>query len=167
MDKISSYNIFNYLLPGILYVVLISEFSAVNLIQDDIVVGAFLYYFIGLVISRIGSLIVEPIFKKVKILKHAEYSDFIAASEKDTKIETFSESNNMYRTLVALFLILLFSKLYILLSMKYEWSRSTDFYIIATVLLIMFILAYRKQTNYITKRIEHHLKKHKTYGKSL
>src|SRR5690606_28635840 len=121
--------------------------------------GAFLYYFIGLVISRIGSLIVEPLFKKIKLLKFAEYSEFITASEKDHNIETLSESNNMYRTLVALFLTLLLSKLYLFVSIKYEWSQNTGFYILAILLLIMFILAYRKQTNYITKRIRHHLKK--------
>ncbi len=156
LDKISSYNIFNYLLPGILYVVLLSEFSEVNIIQDEFIVGAFLYYFIGLVISRVGSLIVEPIFKKLKILKFAEYSEVLIACEKDSKIETLSESNNMYRTLVALFLTLLLSKLYVFASMKYEWSESTGFYLFAMLILTMFIFAYRKQTNYITKRIKYY-----------
>ena len=159
LDKISSYNIFNYLLPGILYVVLLSEFSEVNIIQDEFIIGAFLYYFIGLVISRVGSLIVEPIFKKLKILKFAEYSEFITACENDSKIETLSESNNMYRTLVALFLTLLLSKIYVFASIKYEWPKSTDFYLLAMLVLTMFIFAYRKQTNYITKRIKHHIKK--------
>jgi len=157
LDKISSYNIFNYLLPGILYVVLLSEFSEVNIIQHDIIVGLFLYYFIGLVISRIGSLIVEPIFKKLKILKFADYSDFIVACEKDQKIETLSESNNMYRTLVSLFLTLIFSKLYIFITTKYNLSQSICFYLLAMLLLSIFILAYRKQTNYIANRIRHHL----------
>ena len=159
LDKISSYNLFNYLLPGILYVIIISEFSSIDLVQDDIVIGAFFYYFIGLAISRVGSLIIEPIFKKVKILKFAEYSDFIEASEKDSKIETLSESNNMYRTLVALFLTLVLSKFYIFLSTKFDWSQTTDFYITATLLLTMIVLAYRKQTKYITRRIHHHLNK--------
>lgn len=167
LDKISSYNIFNYLLPGILYAVLLSEFSEVDIIQEEIIVGAFLYYFIGLVISRIGSLIVEPIFKKMKFLKFAEYSEFITACEKDTKLETLSESNNMYRTLIALFLSLLFSKLYVFLAVKFEWSVNTAFYILAVLLLTMFIFAYRKQTNYITNRIRHHIKKMTNNGKSL
>lgn len=158
LDKISSYNIFNYLLPGILYAVLLSEFSEVDIIQEDIIVGLFLYYFIGLVISRIGSLIIEPILKKMKILKFVEYSEFITACEKDSKIETLYEANNMYRTIIALFLSLLFSKLYVFLATKYEWSLNTVFCILAVLLLTMFIFAYRKQTNYITKRIKHHIK---------
>lgn len=155
LEKISSYNIFNYLLPGILYAVLLSEFSEANIIQEDIIVGAFLYYFIGLVISRIGSLIVEPFLKKVKFLKFAEYSEFITACEKDPKIDLLSESNNMYRTLVALFVSLLFSMLYVFLITKYEWSINSSFYVLTVLLLAMFIFAYRKQTNYITKRIKH------------
>ena len=98
LDKLSSYNIFNYLLPGILFSVIASKVTELNLIQSDIVIGVFLYYFVGLIISRLGSLIVEPILKKVKFLKFAEYTDFVKVSEKDKKLEILSESNNMYRT---------------------------------------------------------------------
>ena len=63
LDKLSSYNIFNYLLPGILFSVLASKTTELNLIQIDIILGVFVYYFIGLIISRIGSLIIEPILK--------------------------------------------------------------------------------------------------------
>lgn len=152
-DKISSYNIFNYLLPGILYAVAISEFTRLNLLQDDIVIGLFLYYFIGLIISRIGSFVVEPVFRKLKVLKITSYSEFLAASEKDKKIETLSESNNMYRTLIALFLTFFLTKLYLFLVQNFQWIGDEAVYILATLLLFIFILSYRKQSKYIAKRI--------------
>ncbi len=158
LEKISSYNLFNNLLPGILYVILISEYSNISLVQDDILVGFFLYYFIGLVISRIGSLVVEPVLKKLQILKFAKYSDFLSASTKDLKIETLLESNNMYRTIIALLLTLMVSKLYLNISEIYEWNKNIDLYVINTSLLVVFILAYRKQTWYIKKRVEHNIK---------
>jgi len=48
LDKISSYNFFNYLLPGILFVVITEEFTSYSFIQENLVLGVFIYYFIGL-----------------------------------------------------------------------------------------------------------------------
>ena len=69
IDKLSTYNIFNYLFPGVLFAYILSKVSSYDLIQKDLVTGVFLYYFIGLVISRIGSLFIEPFLKKNKILE--------------------------------------------------------------------------------------------------
>ena len=55
LDKMSSYNIFNYLLPGTLFAGIGSKYSSYSLIQDDLVIGVFTYYFFGLVISRVGA----------------------------------------------------------------------------------------------------------------
>jgi hypothetical protein len=86
LEKISSYNLFNYLLPGTVFVFVLAKISEHNFIQKDLLIGAFLYYFIGLIISRIGSVIIEPLLKKWNFLKFAEYSDFVIYSKKDDKI---------------------------------------------------------------------------------
>jgi len=159
LDKLSSYNIFNYLLPGIVFVALAEKLTSLSLIQKDIVVGVFLYYFIGLVISRIGSLIIEPVLKKVKFITFTSYSDFVSASKKDDKLDILSEVNNMYRTFCSLFLLLIVLKCYDFLSKNYpgisEWSSS----IIVIGLLLLFLFAYRKQTKYIAKRVNANLNK--------
>ena len=76
LEKLSSYNIFNYLLPGVVFVAISSSLTGYSLIQDDIVIGVFLYYFIGLVISRIGSILVEPVLKGLGFLHFSEYRDY-------------------------------------------------------------------------------------------
>jgi hypothetical protein len=81
IDKLSSYNIFNYLLPGVLFVAIAKHFTEYNLILDHDFIGAFFYYFIGMVISRFGSLIIEPMLKKIMFVKFSDYSDFISASK--------------------------------------------------------------------------------------
>ncbi|NTW33389.1 MAG: hypothetical protein HGB12_12330, partial [Bacteroidetes bacterium] len=106
LDKISSYNLFNYLLPGILFVYFSKQFTDYNFIQDNDFIGAFLYYFIGMVISRFGSLFIDPTLKKISFLKFSDYKSFVSASKKDDKIELFSEVNNTYRTITAMFVIL-------------------------------------------------------------
>src|SRR5713101_362377 len=105
LEKLSSYNIFNYLLPGVLFVIVAKQFVGLNLAQDDLILAAFLYYFLGMTISRVGSLVVEPLLKKISFVKFSDYPQYVAAAQKDKTLEVLSESNNTYRTIVAVFLV--------------------------------------------------------------
>jgi hypothetical protein len=154
ISKISSYNLFNYLLPGIVFAVLVERITTYKIIQSDIIVGLFLYYFCGLVISRIGSLIIEPFLKRVSFVKFAPYKDYVQVSAKDPILETLSEVNNMYRTLCALFLTLLATKAFEAITMCLNMSGNASAYILFAGLLVLFALSYRKQTKYITQRVE-------------
>ena len=154
LSKLSSYNLFNYLLPGVIFAVLTKELTHFSFLQDNIILGAFLYYFIGMVISRFGSLIIEPLLKKVSFLKFADYKDFVVASKKDEKIELLSEVNNSYRTFCSLFVLLGLLKIYELFENKYPLLKGWSAVIIIVLLLAMFLFSYRKQTNYVKKRID-------------
>ena len=153
LDKISSYNIFNYLLPGSLFAVIADAVTDYRLVQEDIVVGLFLYFFIGLVVSRTGSLVVEPTLKAVGFVTFADYRKFVEASEADPKIDVLSETNNMYRTLCALFLLLLLVVLFDRLAPLLPWLADGSPYIVGVALVAMFLFAYRKQTAYIVGRV--------------
>jgi hypothetical protein len=154
IDKLSTYNIFNYLFPGIIFVIILKQCSNYNFIQDDIVTGVFLYYFIGLVISRIGSLLIEPILKKTRFLKFTEYKSFIKASKNDPKIDLFSEINNMYRTICSMFLLLLAFRLFDFIEKEAPIIKSWNIEILIIILFCLFIFSYRKQTKYVKDRVE-------------
>lgn len=154
LDKLSSYNLFNYLLPGILFVIILDKFTVYSFIQDNLIIGAFVYYFIGLVISRFGSLVTESILKKISFLKFTDYREFISASKKDPKIDLLSESNNMYRTFSSMLILIILLKLYELIELKFQMLKNWNQYILIGLLLIIFLYSYRKQTGYITKRIK-------------
>lgn len=153
LNKISSYNIFNYMLPGVLFAVLSHKISDINLLQDDIFVGVFVYYFFGLVLSRIGSIIVEPLLRRLSTVRFADYESFVRASSKDPNLEVLSETNNMYRTLVALVLVGLLLRGYMCLSVIVPQLMSWLLSLSLWGLLFLFILAFRKQTVYISRRI--------------
>ena len=153
LDKLSSYNIFNYLLPGILFVAIAKYFTGYDFIHENNLIGAFLYYFMGMIISRFGSLTIEPVLKKSKFVIFSDYSDFISASKKDEMINILSEANNTYRTLIAMLLLLLLLKFYKYLDIMCNFSKEISISIAVVLVLFMFLFAYRKQTIYITKRI--------------
>lgn len=151
LDKLSSYNLFNYLLPGTIFVAGAQRISGHTFKDENIVVELFLYYFVGMVISRIGSLTIEPVLKKVGFLKFAPYPDFIRACKTDAKIEVLSEQNNTYRTLCAVFLSLGILKLY---DVALAWRPRTAKTVVIAGLFVLFALAYRKQTDYVRRRVE-------------
>lgn len=154
LSKLSSYNLFNYLFPGILFVIVAGKVTHYSLIQQDVIIGVFLYYFIGLVVSRFGSLVIEPLLRRVSFLHFADYRDFVAASKRDEKLDLLSEVNNTYRTLCSLFTLLLLLKLYEMIETKLPFLAEWNVLVLLVLLLIMFLLSYRKQTEYIAKRID-------------
>lgn len=154
LSKLSSYNIFNYLLPGVVFAVAADTFTNYALVQSDLVIGVFVYYFIGLAISRFGSLVLEPLLRKLSFLHFADYAEFVAASEADPKIELLSEINNTYRTLCSAVLLVGLLRLYqaieVCLPGLQDWTDT----ILLVLLVVMFLFSYRKQTEYITKRVK-------------
>jgi hypothetical protein len=154
LQKISSYNLFNYLFSGVVFVVFADNFTSYSFIQTDLLIGLFIYYFIGLVISRIGSLIIEPLLKTVSFVKFEDYSFYITASRADPLIEVISEANNMYRTIATAFITIIILKFYTILELRFPKIEDCEVYILLVVLVLIFLFAYKKQTNYLVKRIK-------------
>ena len=154
LDKLSTYNIFNYLFPGILYAVIASSITSFDLMQSNLFVGAFVYYFFGLTISRVGSLILEPLLTRLGLIKFAPYKDFITASTVDTKIELLSETNNMYRTIIAMLFVVIFTYGADIALQKYPTALGFGAPAILIFLLLLFTASFKKQTKYIADRIK-------------
>lgn len=154
IDKISSYNLFNYLLPGILFAAIGDQITSYTLVHDDLLIAVFLYYFMGLVISRVGSLIIAPLMKCVKFVELASYADFVQAVRADPKIDLLSEQNNMYRTLCAVCLMLALLKGGEVATVKLGITSQWMFSVLLVLLFILFALSYRKQTAFVKKRID-------------
>jgi hypothetical protein len=154
LSKISSYHLFNYLLPGSLFAVVATELTHRQFVQQNLVLGLFVYYFYGLIISRVGSLFVEPFLKWVRFLKFADYRDFVAACKKDPKIDELSETNNMYRTLCTLLIALTLLQGIVLLELKYPQLKRAELPVLIAAVFGLLVFSYKKQTGYITKRVK-------------
>lgn len=153
LKLISSYNLFNNLLPGVVFCVLASQLFEVDLVKEDLVTGVFFYYFVGVVISRIGSIVIEPLLKTLKIIEFTSYQDYLNAKQKDADISILLEQSNSYRSILGMVFCLLCTNLHFVLI---DWSETFNKHhavIYITFLLGMFVVAYRKQTRYIVSRI--------------
>jgi hypothetical protein len=153
LTKLSSYNLFNYLLPGVLFAILAGEMTPYQFLQRDLVTTLFLYYFLGMVVSRFGSLVIEPLLRRLSFVKFGDYKAFVMASRKDPQIEILSEVNNTYRTLCSLFCLLLLLKIYAKVAAKLPFLREWESTLLVVLLLIMFLFAYKKQTSFVSRRV--------------
>ena len=154
LDKLSSYNLFNYLLPGVILAILVEEFTTIRLVRLDIITGVFFYYFLGSVVSRIGSLVVEPVLLKVRIIDYSSYTDYVRESKSDSKLELLSEQNNMYRKFVSVILVVGFVWIYGKGTLILPLLKDATPFLCITLLCLLYLFSYRKQTAYISKRVQ-------------
>lgn len=152
-SKISSYNIFNYLFPGAVFSILGERFDVVDS-PDAMVERLIWYYFIGMAISRVGSVVLEPILRGVSFVKYSEYSSYLRACSFDPKLELMVEISNTYRTLVAacalLLLGLFFDWVYLEFGIAAAWKDN----VAVLLLCVLFLFSFKKQSEYVTKRVD-------------
>ncbi|MFL0198895.1 hypothetical protein ACJDU8_25605 [Clostridium sp. WILCCON 0269] len=148
IDRLSSYNLLNNMLPGAVFCYLLNTLMNINVLHDGIIQNLFIYYFLGMIIGRIGSIIVESICKKIRLVEFATYKEFVKASLKDDKINILSETNNTYRTMLSMFLILLLIKVYLVIISKVIWLKNCTPSFVIICLVMLFAFSYRKQTDY-------------------
>lgn len=155
LNKLSSYNLFNNLLPGILFVILLNHFTEFEIKQDNLLLAAFLYYFIGMTISRVSSVVIEPLLKKLKFVRFRDYKLFVEACKKDNKLDILVETNNKFRVLLTVIMLVICSKIFYSVNLScLKLSVNLQQYLLLFLLATIYLFAYRKQTKYVTKRID-------------
>lgn len=152
IEKIKPYDLLNNLFPGVVFVIVLNKITNFDLSQKDVVSSVFFYYFAGMVISRFGSIVVEPILKK--FIKFTKYDDYITASKIDPKIEDIFTVSNIYRTIVSTFICLLIAKICSTIIGKYKFDISIFGYFFLVIILFLFIFSYVKQTQYVISRVK-------------
>lgn len=152
--KLSTYDLVNNVIVGTVIYYVGTHCLDIKILENLSMIGELsIVYFVGLVTSRIGSLLLEPICKFLKIVVYAPPEQYYVAERKDKKISTIVEVNNMYRSFSAGFLIILLTKF-----ITNNWGAVIESLnkenILLWCLVIGFILAFRKQTAYVKSRVE-------------
>lgn len=154
LGKLDSYQILTNLLPGAFFVYILKFFLELSLPTDNVGEDIVVYYFVGLVINRIGSLAIEPMLKKVRFIKHAPYPSFVKAERINPKITTLSEMNNYTRSLLTSAVLLPIIWMLQALSVKWHWFSANWKAVVAICLILIFLLSYKKQSKYVCDRVE-------------
>lgn len=161
LEQISAYELLNNMIPGAVYAVLADKLTTFSILSENAFADIVEFYFFGLIIGRVGSLIVERIlkkFRKGKWIEQVSYTEYVKAEKGDDtgRVRMLATVNNMYRTFVAVFICLLLTVLLDLLwpfVSSIEWLKSLVICMGCIVLIIVFSCSYKKQTGYVLKRV--------------
>ena len=179
LAKFSSYNIFNYLFPGVVFCYAAERFTSVRIftteVSESILVRFFVYYFIGLLISRVGSVVIEPCLKHIHLgkkdpetkkraalLSRESYRDYQEASQVKPFIITLSEIANMYRSVLSMIFCI---GLWIFIFGEDPFHFSNLSFGVGSIgiaiyfgIIILLIMSFVKQNNYVSKRVKTYMK---------
>jgi hypothetical protein len=154
LDKISAYQVVNYIIPGSVLCVLLKHIVGYDIIAFSMIENVIICYFVGMVNSRLGSLILYPILKKTKFIKEAEYLDFVTAEKKDSKVTILSDINNVFRSFANVMLLLLCSLGIKNIDCISNFVVRNINWIAIISLFILFLFSVRKQTKFVRDRVE-------------
>ena len=162
-DKISSYNIFNYLFPGVLYCYALSRWTNFEIRESNVLELFFVYYFTGLIVSRVGSVFIEEALKHLPYGKknsngkrghfiEMDYGKYLRSE--DTRKQLLNEIRNMYRAALAVVICIGVSLIIIEKNIKALcFGFGIRGFLIYFAIVILLAFAFRKQNEYINKRI--------------
>lgn len=166
INKISSYEIFNNLLPGFVFCFVIKRITHFSFEQGTLFENLIIYYFVGMILSRIGSIIIAPLLCKIKkfksqskFIEFSKYEHYIEASESQSFIKTLNETNNTYRTMISTFIVIVVFKIYdwffyAKVSQFGECFNNIIIILVCLFVVALFVLSYRKQSLFIKTRVE-------------
>ena len=153
LEKISNYHLFNNLVPGVIFIITSDYILETNIYNDNLLYLFFISYFIGIIISRFGSLVTANILYKFTKEKGESYKNYIISCQKDDKIEVLMQDKNMYRNLCTMLILLLVLKLFSMLKVYFKINNDWMMIIILVILIILFAISFLKQNKYISSRI--------------
>lgn len=119
LSKISSYNLYNYLLVGFVYNMLLCHYTQLGYVDESILKTLIVCYVMGLFIAKLASLFLEPLLIRLhwnnkKFLKWRNKNEYLEASFKDAKIPILLEEANVCRNIAmaifVFFICLLYDK---------------------------------------------------------
>lgn len=164
IEKIDSYQIITNLLPGAFFGVMAEFFLGINITTGNLGEEILLYYFIGMIINRISSLIIKPILIRVKFIVEASYEEYVFAEKKDLKIDTLSSINNCFRSILTALILIPITKGTEVLAANVKWIEKGWKAGAIVFLIILFLFAYKKQTECVKNRVQT-VNNHKTEKK--
>lgn len=154
LDKISAYQVVNYIIPGSVLCVLLKHMVGYDIIAFSMIENVIICYFVGLVNSRLGSLILRPILKKCRLVKDAPYDDFVRVEKYDAKLTMLSDINNVFRSFASVMLVLLIAYGIKHIEIIEKYIITNFNWIAILFLLILFVFSIRKQTKFVKDRVE-------------
>lgn len=146
LESLTNYHLINHLIPGSLLTWMLIDYGFIKK-PNEFYILLSLSYFIGVVINRLSSVVVESVLVKFNIIEKHNYYCYVKAVKEDKKLDILSEVCNMYRIYLTLSILMLIIN-------KFKKKLLNLFFnSILILLIVVFYLSFKKQINFINIRI--------------
>lgn len=148
---LSQYQFFNYILTGAIFTYSLRLIGIYNVMFDSIFIEVLVYYAVGLFLSRLATVTLEPSLKKIGYIKYSSYPRYLKATTKDAELDNLSQQNNLFKTAMTASLLIS-----VLILMKGCATHELDLQgaLVAAAIGLIFMMSYKKQTGYMNDRID-------------
>lgn len=153
IEKLDSYEIMTNLLPGAFFGMALRLLCGLELPVDNIGEEIVVYYFMGFIINRLGSLIIKPLLLKCNFIKEVDYNEYVKAEKINEKVRTLTEICNYYRSILTANLILLFIKIFSCFKENTGWFLGNWEFCFLLGCATLFLFSYKKQMRFVCKRV--------------
>lgn len=159
LQLIGAYEIFTNFIPGAIFVYFNRRILGNQLGEERILFYLLpVIYFIGVVINRIGSIGLNFVVRKLKIISFIDYNDYIMVEQitnGNNKLAILNRVNNLYRTFASMLLCHIFIQPFFCTDSCKEilqiiFIKSW----VSWLLFLLFMLSYRKQSKIIIKYVQ-------------
>ena len=152
-DKLDAYNLIANLVPGaaLVYALHFSKFP----VPDPEKIGAFLLtaFVVGVATNRLGSLVLDPVLRRVGFLHKKDYQAFLGSEKQDARLETLVANSGLYRTFVTAGLVYLTLLATNCVFAAIGIKPNIVFILVAVLGMVIFLFAFRKEDDYIRTRM--------------
>lgn len=149
LKKISAYDLLNTMIPGAALVFFLKVYGYFDFEAGDALFLVILAYILGVIASRVGSLILESIALKFDWFER-DYAGYIQVEQDDDRLLTLTTIANMYRTLAGSVVVL---AVLALGSLVPDAFRTWLYIIYSAASFLLFLLGWIKQEHYVQRRL--------------
>ena len=153
-DKLSLYNLVTNILPGAVLCIIFKYCIGYDLfVSDNWFLLGILFYFIGMINNRVGSIVLMPLFKWTHFIKLKPYQEYVSAEKKDETITTLSTESTVFRSYTAVCFNSLITMLFKTIADRCVFLSNHSTLLLLILLLLIFAFSYKKQLRFVQKRI--------------
>lgn len=148
-EKLSAYQLFNFIYPGAVFLGIL-RFKGVQLgILEEIWWFLLASYFLGMTISRFGSVVIEWVCLKFKWIEKYDIKKYSDSLAKDRFTGILLELTNTYRTICSMGTLLLFCTV-----SKYQQDDKCCVIIVELLFILLFGISFVKQHHYLEDKLK-------------
>ena len=152
-EKLDAYDVVANLVPGaaLTYALHFSKFPTPA--PTDWAAFLLVAFVAGVTTNRLGSLVIDPLLRRVKFLKPKKYDAFVASERTDKKLETLVANHGLYRTFFTAGLVYLVLNAVSVRFPSVATASQLVFVLFVIAGMVVFLFAFRKEDGYIHTRI--------------